>query len=642
MFTLQSRGLQGGQRWKVRRRLLLFLLSFVALAGVLLTNCQGLPYAHSSGVGAPLTSHILVDQFGYRPQDPKVAVLVQPDANTDAAQTSETYRALFDTFEVVNLDSKQTRYQAPAQIWSDGDVHSQSGDRASWFDFSAVDSPGNYVIKNSRTGEESASFTIAKDVYQPILVTATRMFFYQRSGFAKQEPYADPRWTDDAAFLGPNQDTEARFVNDKDNPASARDMRGGWFDAGDTNKYVTFALEPVHHLLDAYSQNPAVWTDDFNLPESGNGIPDLLDELGFELDWLKRMQDDDGGAFIKLGTIDFNSAEKPSLDKRPRFYGPKCSSSSIALASMFSHAALVFNDLPGFQSESRLLQARAIDAWNWFRLNPLETDCDTQEIKSGDADMSDPEQIGVAVTAATYLFALTQDPAYQQYVREHYEETRPFRVPSLWPLYQPYIGDALLFLTTLDTTNDELRQAILNQFHNTLEQHPDLYGQRRILDPYRAYLPDDQYHWGSNSLKSKLGNGNYDAVFYGVSSDPADHRDRALDHLHYLHGVNPLGIVYLTNMYTDGAEYSANEMYHEWFGKGVFKNALTSERGPAPGYVTGGPNKNYTGDAPISHLPPMKVYLDSSDGSQKMWEITEPAIYYQSAYIKLLSKFLGS
>lgn len=638
MFTFQPGLIQALQHAQVWRRLHLWLLFFCALAAVLLTNCQGVTSA-SSSVPVPMPSHILVDQFGYRPQDSKVAVLVQPDANADPSQTSVAYRSLFDTFAVVNLDSQRVVYQAPAQIWSQGEVHSQSGDRASWFDFSSVNTPGQYVVKNTRTGEESAPFTIAEDVYKPLLVAATRMFFYQRSGFAKQEPYADSRWTDDAAFLGPNQDTEARFVNDKDNPATARDMRGGWFDAGDTNKYVTFALEAIHPLLDAYSQNPSIWTDDFNIPESGNGTPDILDEILFELDWLKRMQDDDGGVFIKLGTLDFNSAKKPSLDKRPRFYGPKCSSSAIALSSMFSHAALVFKDLPQFQEESRLLQAKATEAWDWFRSHPLETACDTQEIKAGDADMAESDQVGAAVTAAVYLFALTQNPIYQQYVREHYEQTRPFHQSDLWPAYQPYIGDALLFLTTQNAVDPDLRQAILTHFRGVIEQHPHLYGNQTALDPYRAYMPDSQYHWGSNSVKSKLGNGNYNVALYRITPDPLGYRQRALDHLHYMHGVNPLGMVYLTNMYETGAEHSANEMYHEWFGQGVYKNALTSERGPAPGYVTGGPNKDYTGDAPLRHLPPMKVYLDSSSGNQQMWEITEPAIYYQGNYIKLLSHF---
>jgi hypothetical protein len=157
-------------------------------------------------------------------------------------------------------------------------------------------------------------------------------------------------------------------------------------------------------------------------------------------------------------------------------------------------------------------------------------------------------------------------------------------------------------------------------------------------------MPDDQYHWGSNQVKSNIGNANYNVLLY--NADPvhvSSYKNRALSSLHYLHGVNPLGMVFLTNMYSYGAEHSANEMYHDWLGHGIYSNALTSPSGPAPGYVTGGPNTNYTGSAPLASLPPMKAYIDSNKGwDLNTWEITEPAIYYQSAYIKLLSKFISN
>ncbi|NES83679.1 MAG: hypothetical protein F6K10_20970, partial [Moorea sp. SIO2B7] len=93
--------------------------------------------------------------------------------------------------------------------------------------------------------------------------------------------------------------------------------------------------------------------------------------------------------------------------------------------------------------------------------------------------------------------------------------------------------------------------------------------------------------------------------------------------------------------YKYGAEHSVNEMFHEWFGKGVYNNALTSPNGPAPGYLTGGPNQFYTGSAkPPSGEPPMKAYYDENEPKTKAWEITEPSIGYQSSYIKLLSKFV--
>ncbi len=71
-------------------------------------------------------------------------------------------------------------------------------------------------------------------------------------------------------------------------------------------------------------------------------------------------------------------------------------------------------------------------------------------------------------------------------------------------------------------------------------------------------------------------------------------------------------------------------------------NALTSPKGPPPGYVTGGPNKDYsyTQLSPPASQPPQKSYRDVNDGwPESSWEISEPAIYYNAAYILLLFNF---
>ncbi|MEB3884782.1 glycoside hydrolase family 9 protein [Lyngbya sp. CCY1209] len=612
-----------------------FTCFFLTIALVFaVTNCN-------AGTQADIQpeSYIRVDQFGYRPQDPKVAVIVDPEVGFNGEEEVSPGT----TYEVWDADSEQKVYSGTITPWMDGQVHSQSGDRAWWFDFSEVRKPGSYYILDGETGERSFEFDIAEDVYRDVLIAATRTYYYQRSGFPKQEPYADPRWTDGAAFLGPGQDTEARFVYDKDNPELARDMRGGWFDAGDTNKYVTFANQPVHQLLSAYSQNPEIWTDDFNIPESGNNIPDLIDELKFELDWLKRMQDDDGGVFIKLGTIDYNSARRPSLDKRPRYYAPKCSSASIATAGMFAHAALVFQEFPALKSYAEDLQKRAIAAWNWYEKNPKSGECDSQTIKAGDADRSIEEQKARSVASGVYLFALTGEQKYEDAIRENIGATRAFNEDT-WSRYEPLEGDAMLFYTRLQKGDEALKKQIRDRFAQMVVNNKLSYGLNPSLDPYRAYMTDPQYHWGSNQVESNYGNTNYDALLYDIDPNNREsYKSRALAHINYVHGVNPLNMVYLSNMYEYGAEKSANEIYHEWFGGGIYDNALTSPSGPAPGYLTGGPNHSYTGEAkPPAGEPRMKSYFDENDPKQKSWEITEPAIYYQSSYIKLLSNFVGS
>jgi len=138
---------------------------------------------------------------------------------------------------------------------------------------------------------------------------------------------------------------------------------------------------------------------------------------------------------------------------------------------------------------------------------------------------------------------------------------------------------------------------------------------------------------------------------YGISNPrtPADYRLRALEILHYFHGVNPFATVYLSNMYPYGATHSVNEIYHTWFWHGSkWSDALYSECGPAPGYVPGGPNAGAVKSGvpatliPPAGQPPQKSYRDwNTPWPEASWALTEPGIYYQSSYVELLSKFVG-
>jgi hypothetical protein len=122
--------------------------------------------------------------------------------------------------------------------------------------------------------------------------------------------------------------------------------------------------------------------------------------------------------------------------------------------------------------------------------------------------------------------------------------------------------------------------------------------------------------------------------------------------------VNPIQLVYLSNMYAYGGDNCVDQMFHSWFRDKDPKwdDARTSEFGPAPGYVTGGPNKSYCdgNESPphrcrnsrLRKMPPGKAYLDfntawePSAAYDESWALTEPAIYYQASYVRLLSKFV--
>lgn len=624
------------------------LLALAAAGGYLLVRgvpavlAQGAPAAASVSKGM---NHILVDQFGYRPEDPKVAVIRNPVEGFDAADTFNPGTR----YQVRRLDNGEVVYTGAPEAWDRGKTQPSSGDQGWWFDFSGVRTPGRYEVVDVERDARSAPFQIAPDVYRKALRDATRMYFYQRSGFAKREPYAQACWADDAAYLGPGQETQARDVTDRDNPAKVRDMRGGWFDAGDTNKYVTFAATAVHQLLQAYENSPAAFGDDFGLPESGNGIPDLLDEIRWETDWVKRMQFDHGGLALKVGTIKYPSGGAPSKDAAPRFYVPECTSATIAGAGMLAHAAYVFRQHPGLQAEASDLQARARSAWARFQAAPdLQTDCDKRVVQAGDADRTEAEQRGLAAQAAIYLYALTGEESYRTYLASRYRDLQPYRDMG-WGRYNEDQGEALLLFTRLDGTPPDLRQRILSDFRREIAAGNGVFRFEPRQDLYRSFLHEPQYHWGSLQPRANYGNVNLQAARHGkVDADGEQAlRQRALETLHYFHGVNPQGLVMLSNMRQAGATRSLDRVFHVWFSPGTKWNSVAeSACGPAPGYVTAGANAKVAQDGvpssarPPHGQPPQKSFLVSNDARLAPWTYNEPGIYYQSAYLKLLSEFV--
>ncbi|TVR52288.1 MAG: hypothetical protein EA425_05320, partial [Puniceicoccaceae bacterium] len=223
-----------------------------------------------------VTGRIHVDQFGYLPDLAKVAVISDPQAGYNAHESYEPGA----TLQVRRRSDGAVVFSAAPTLWNGGATHEDSGDRGWWFDFSSVTTPGEYYIYDPANERRSPVFRIGDEVYRDVLRAAVRTFYYQRLAVPLEEPYAEPPWTDAPGFP---QDAWARDVNAKNDPATARDLAGGWMDAGDSNKYPSFLAEVIHPLLYAWRAHPGAFGDDFGIPESGNGLPDLLDEIKFEL-----------------------------------------------------------------------------------------------------------------------------------------------------------------------------------------------------------------------------------------------------------------------------------------------------------------------------------------------------------------------
>jgi hypothetical protein len=579
-----------------------------------------------------LQAAIRVDQFGYPAGESKTAILKIPVTGQDTEAWQEEPG---DSFHVRCLSGDTLVYTGAPAPWKNGAEHEQSGDRVWHLDFSEVTQSGIYRIEEPHSGRQSPSFEIRENPWKAVLRAAGRTYFYQRIGIEKPARHAGDNWADAPAFL---QDSVAMDYFDQDNPEGIRDLRGGWFDAGDYNKYVTFLESVIHELMAAYRLYPDVWSDDWNIPESGNGLPDLLDEVKWELDWLMRMQNEDGSVIIKMGDIDHNSATPPGTDTRPRYYGKVSTAAAISLASMASHAALIYSNFSPWESFADTLESAARRSWEWYSSrDEKDTDVDQGEIKAGDADRTEEEQRNEEAVFGAYMFALTGEQQWHDLFLNRYEDV-PFmqwRGP-----YRSYMGEALLYYANLPDADAAAAGEIIQ---TGKEETAPFYGSMVETDPWYAGMPDEQYHWGSISVMSRTGILNLNQAEY-LDTDRSEHRQRARDILHYIHGKNPLGKCYMSNMAGYGAENSVDEFFHSWFAHGSYwQNVQFSEKGgPAPGFIVGGPNKNYAGSDHLpAGLPPQKMYADFNNGwPDDSWEVTENSISYQAAYMRLLAAFV--
>lgn len=604
------------------------LLLLILLSGYFGALAQG---------GSPF---LHIDQFGYPVRGRKVAVISNPQIGYNS---QESY-APSATMEVVT-PSGEVAFTGPVVEWNGGSTHEQSGDAGWWFDFSELITPGTYYLSDPTTGAQTGPFHIGDNVYEEVLRAAGRMFYYNRCGTPKPEALAGA-WSDENSFFHPLQDANCRFIEDPDNAALEKDLSGGWFDAGDYNKYVTFTATTLHYLLSAYEENPQAFSDQWNIPESGNGLPDLIDEVKWELDWLAKMVNEDGSVHNKVGSQNHseNAASPPSANSDPRFYGPICSSASITVASVFAHAALVFEGLPGLQPYADTLLATAQLCFDYSQpfvdAQSYETDCDDLSIVAGDSDQAADWQLAYFLTAAVYLYEQTPEPLYRDYIIDYAAQLEQL-ANGFWGPYFVPVNDALIRYARSPLADEATAIAILNSFSADIHNNYNGYYGFSAFDLYRAPMPDWSYHWGSSHSKAAYGHLNHLVVQSGLAADTLPYQQYVDEAIHYFHGVNPQGMVYLSNMYSLGAERSANEIYHIWFADGtVYDHALESPIGPPPGYVTGGPNVYFSvsGLVPPSGQPEQKSYLDfNTSWPSNSWEITEPAIYYQAAYLRLLA-----
>jgi endoglucanase len=245
-----------------------------------------------------------------------------------------------------------------------------SGEEVWIADFSGYKTAGTYYIQIDGIGR-SYPFEIGDSIYNVPFYHTARVFYYQRSGVAIEEQYAG-QWTRPVShtmksiYHNSVADKSGLLYDPEVEPAIGEeiDLTGGWYDAADYNKYTKSAAEAVNCMLSLYELAPEKYScDSLNIPESGNGIPDIIDQAKWELDWLAKMVSANGGVFNKNSFSHF-AFVMPQERNGEKMYAITKTTRDTALAcAVLAKAARIFNANGWYPEAAATYEAKARLAW---------------------------------------------------------------------------------------------------------------------------------------------------------------------------------------------------------------------------------------------------------------------------------------
>ena len=378
------------------------------------------------------------------------------------------------------------------------------------------------------------------------------------------------------------------------------DVTGGWHDAGDYGRYTVAAAKAVADLLYAYDANPSLFTDDIGIPESGNGIPDILDEVRYELEWMLKMQAADGGVYHKVSCANFPAYVMPEKEVAELIVMPV---SSTATADFVASMAMAYEFYKGVdEAFAQKCLAAAEKSWAYLEANPsYKGYTNPRDVVTGEyGDKTDKDE---RYWAACQMYRATGKGDYISGITE-----------AKTGLDWSTVGDYGNIALTTMKKDEGKAEAALALGQTALASLTKTAGSAESIvnaSPYGS--PVTEYNWGSNMTIANAG------IVLGLEGK----KDAANEVLNYLLGKNPLGACFVTGFGT----VSPEAPHHR---PSMAKNAAQ------PGMLVGGVNSNLEDSAAKAYCktnPPAKCWVDNSES----YSTNEITIYWNSPLIYLLA-----
>jgi endoglucanase len=339
----------------------------------------------ASGPAHALDSDIRLSSIGYLPDRAKVASVVV-DAG-GLAGTEFVVRPAAGGAPV--LRSKLTAARKDAD----------TGQSVKLADFSAVTDEGSYVLEVPGVGQ-TLPFRIAKDAYKRSYTLAMLGFYGWRAGTDVSLTVDGITWKHAAGH------PDDAYLDYLGQPGKKRDATGGWYDAGDYGKYVVNAAMSVGNLLFAWEHfKPTLSAVPLPIPEQGGDLPDFLDELKWETDWLLKMQyPEDGRVSHKISSLGFGGFVLPEKDTAKRFFVPSGTNAVASFVATLAKAARAFEPYDAAYAKRCLDAAKR--SYAWLRAHPKSEAAEQTAFTTGRYDTADGDD---RLWAAAEMFESTGD-----------------------------------------------------------------------------------------------------------------------------------------------------------------------------------------------------------------------------------------
>jgi endoglucanase len=532
------------------------LTIFRSTCGLLLVALYGFLYSASA---QKVTDGIRLNQVGFYPNATKIAVVLTDKSTSFEIKEAATGKVVFKGKTAgprINQHSGKTTFIA---VFTD---HKKSG---------------NYVIEVPGLGK-SATFEISEKVHREAALASLKGFYYQRASIELPEKFAG-KWARPAGHPDDKVLIHASAVSEGRPEHAIISAPQGWYDAGDYNKYIVNSGITMGTLLSLYEDFPSYF-DHFNtnIPESNNGVPDLLDEVIWNLRWMLAMQDiADGGVYHKLTNPRFDGMVMPDAAKNPRYVVQKNTIATLDFVAVTAQSGRILkafeNKFPGL-SDSCI--TAAVKGWEWAKKNPSVMYNQDEMNKKFDPDVvtgayGDRSSSDEWIWAAAEMYALTSN---REYLRDiSFETEKPMSLPT-WSQVKT------LGYYTIARFSEKLQ--IEKQFSQSVRQSIIKFSDELLVDlekqPYHTVMGKTakDYSWGGSSVAANQGI----ALIYAFKlTKDRKYLPAALGNLDYLLGRNATGYSFLTGF---GSKQVKHPHHRQSVADGIDD--------PVPGLLSGGPN----------------------------------------------------